>query len=76
MTPYCLCLLDLILRGVSPRTAPNGQPDLAKGGNRPFREILGGLARNLLAPYGDRAIAETRTPCFFRGYRVAVSKNP
>lgn len=76
MTPFCLCLLDLILRGGCPRMAPNGQPDLASVGNRLIRSVGGGWVRNLLPPHGDRAIAETRTPCFFRGYRVAVSKNP
>ena len=76
MTPLRLCLFVSLVRGGYPRTAPNGQPDLAKAGNRPFREIGGGWLRNLFPPRDDRAIAETRTPCNFRGYRVAVSKNP
>ena len=76
MSPLCLCLFVSPLRGGYPRTAPNGQPDRVKAGKRLIRPILGGWVRNLFPPRDDRAIAETRTPYIFRGYRVAKTKNP
>ena len=51
-------------------------PTLQRRENPLSVRLPGGWVRNLFPPYGDRAIAETRTPCFFRGYRLGKSKNP